>query len=155
MVRMSAPCIGCVKPPGIILLLNISVRFWAEPRTTVRPEGLCHWKWTHRLSNPQLEAQYLNWLLHQVPLKIPEHSLDSLTNSKKFSSLYHALSNITSVSIHANVWNIAVLSLPYNTIFKIIIYQLDVHRSMYRNIKLIERTNKMQPCSRIYYSSVS
>ena len=34
-------------------------------------------------------------------------------------------------------------------------FKLDVHGSVHRNIKLIERTNKMQPCSRIYYSSVS
>jgi hypothetical protein len=34
-------------------------------------------------------------------------------------------------------------------------YKLDVHGSVHRNINLIERTNKMQPCSRIYYSSVS
>jgi len=33
--------------------------------------------------------------------------------------------------------------------------KLDVHRSVHRNIKFIERTNKMQPCSRIYYSNVS
>jgi len=33
--------------------------------------------------------------------------------------------------------------------------ELDVHGSVHRNINLIERTNKMQPCSRIYYSSVS
>jgi len=32
---------------------------------------------------------------------------------------------------------------------------LDIHGSVHRNINLIERTNKMQPCSRIYYSSVS
>ena len=31
----------------------------------------------------------------------------------------------------------------------------DVHGSVHRNINLIERTNKMWPCSRIYYSSVS
>jgi hypothetical protein len=31
----------------------------------------------------------------------------------------------------------------------------DVHGSVHRNIKLIERTNKMQSCSRIYYSIVS
>ena len=30
-----------------------------------------------------------------------------------------------------------------------------VHVSVRRNIDLIERTNKMQPCSRIYYSTVS
>jgi hypothetical protein len=32
-------------------------------------------------------------------------------------------------------------------------FVLDVHGSMHRNIKLIERTNKMHPCSRIYYSN--
>jgi len=32
---------------------------------------------------------------------------------------------------------------------------LDVHGSVHRNRNLIERTNKMQPCSRIYYSNVS
>ena len=31
----------------------------------------------------------------------------------------------------------------------------DVHGSVHRNKNLIERTNKMQPCSRIYYSNVS
>jgi hypothetical protein len=31
----------------------------------------------------------------------------------------------------------------------------DVHGSVHRNIYLIERTNKIEPCSRIYYSSVS
>ena len=30
-----------------------------------------------------------------------------------------------------------------------------VHGSVHRNINLMERTNKMQPCSRIYYSNVS
>jgi len=33
--------------------------------------------------------------------------------------------------------------------------KLDVHGSVHRNINLIERTNKMQSYSRIYYSSVS
>jgi len=33
--------------------------------------------------------------------------------------------------------------------------QPDVHGSVHRNINLIERTNKLRPCSRIYYSSVS
>ena len=34
-------------------------------------------------------------------------------------------------------------------------HKLDVHGSVHLNINLIERTNKMQPCSRIYYSNVS
>jgi hypothetical protein len=33
--------------------------------------------------------------------------------------------------------------------------KLDVHGSVHRNIKVMEGTNKMQPCSRIYYSNVS
>jgi hypothetical protein len=33
--------------------------------------------------------------------------------------------------------------------------RLDVHKSVHRNIKLTERTNKMRPCSKIYYSNVS
>jgi hypothetical protein len=33
--------------------------------------------------------------------------------------------------------------------------QLVVHGSVHRNINLTERTNKMQLCSRIYYSNVS
>jgi len=33
--------------------------------------------------------------------------------------------------------------------------KVDVHGSVHRNINLIERTKKTQPCSRIYYSSVS
>ena len=37
----------------------------------------------------------------------------------------------------------------------VINYKLDVHKSMHHNINLIERTNKMQPCGRIYYSNVS
>jgi hypothetical protein len=32
-------------------------------------------------------------------------------------------------------------------------YILGVHGSVHRNINLIERTNKMRPCSRIYYST--
>jgi len=34
-------------------------------------------------------------------------------------------------------------------------HKRDVHGSVHRNINLIERTNKMQLCSRIYYSNVS
>jgi hypothetical protein len=33
--------------------------------------------------------------------------------------------------------------------------KLDVHGFVHRNKNIIERTDKMRPCSRIYYSSVS
>jgi hypothetical protein len=39
--------------------------------------------------------------------------------------------------------------------YSICFAKLDVHGSVHRNINLIERTKKMQPCSRIYYSNVS
>jgi hypothetical protein len=32
---------------------------------------------------------------------------------------------------------------------------LDIHGSLHHNINLIEITNKIRPCSRIYYSNVS
>jgi len=35
------------------------------------------------------------------------------------------------------------------------VWKLDVHVSMHHNTHRIEITNKMWPCSRIYYSSVS
>jgi len=38
---------------------------------------------------------------------------------------------------------------------KTVFFKLDVHGSVHRNINLIERTNMMQLCSRIYYSNVS
>jgi hypothetical protein len=41
------------------------------------------------------------------------------------------------------------------SLFTIRYKNYDVHGSVHRNINLIERTNKMQPCSRIYYSVVS
>jgi len=36
-----------------------------------------------------------------------------------------------------------------------VISLLDIHGSVHRNLNLIERTNKIQPRSRIYYSKVS
>ena len=50
---------------------------------------------------------------------------------------------------------------PLNVLFRTSVkicqqpLNLDIHGSVHRIINLIERTNKMQPCSRIYYSNVS
>jgi len=54
-------------------------------------------------------------------------------------------------------WNCAFDSIvyPFLTAIKEGMYKRDVHRSVHHNINLIEITNKMRPCSRIYYSNVS
>ena len=41
------------------------------------------------------------------------------------------------------------------TLFIDYLKKFDIHKSVHRNINLIERTNKMRPCSRIYYYNVS
>jgi hypothetical protein len=54
-------------------------------------------------------------------------------------------------------YNVFSCTNPFSAVRFVILdsrQKLDVHRSVHRNIKLIERTNKMQPCSRIYYSNV-
>ena len=43
----------------------------------------------------------------------------------------------------------------YRIFYTLSFTNLDVHGSVHRNISLIERTNKMQLCSRIYYSNVA
>ena len=70
--------------------------------------------------------------------------------------MYAKLANVCKISsVPFSIdWNWKY-SVSENMEMEAVSIDLDVHGSVHRNIKLIERTNKMRPCSRIYYSNVS
>jgi len=52
-------------------------------------------------------------------------------------------------------FSVYFLVLFLRLVYYLIRLRLDVYGSVHRNINRIEITNKMRPCSKIYYSNVS
>jgi len=109
-----------------------------------------------------LDFSYLSYLLYAAltsSFKFDYALSTDLVKRKNYETVGYEMPFIVLLLLPSCVWKYFPRRLNSGTLYFMssdkIRYEVDVHRSVHRNINLIERTNKMRPCSRIYYFSVS
>ena len=115
----------------------------------------CVWVWSRNLVNGNALSHWGGYWAKKERTPLTTDLFGSRTVlqlEKKFPAFYGTWKLFTILDV------LTVCCVPQNqNIATNIIssFERDVHRSVHHYMNLIEITNKMRPCSRIYYSNVS